>query len=265
MKGQFPYRVTRPASAHAVIAGLLFTSQFALQSATLAADDIEMASQVSPDSEYMDTSVLREYQTMTPWGEQRLVKGEIDGRETWNIVNSIYSAPNPLIDHIVLDRSTLEFLGRFAPYFAIGKHYLAATIRDGELSGSLNPLDGGDPIIMNTQLDSKVFEEASLGLVLASLPLEVGYRATVPRLAISASAQSFLQGTIDIHVTNREEITGGDQKSYFCWVVEATWSGVDYHEVHWISDAPPYSIQKKATFPNGRKSESGFVSVNSSE
>lgn len=218
-----------------------------------------------PGSGGIDGSDLVEYRITSRWGTQRLIKGEVDGRKTWNIINEVLAGDNPLVDHMVLDRDSLELMGRFSPFFAIGQHYLAAVIQDQALSGSLNPIDGGEPIIVNTELDSSVFEEASLGLVLAALPLEVDYRATLPRLAISRSTQSFSTGTIDIHVTGREEIKAGDGKSYLCWVVEAKWDGVDYQEIQWIADVPPYSIQKKATFPNGKTRESGFTSVTTSD
>lgn len=220
---------------------------------------------VGPTSESIDTAGLVSYRAVTKWGVQRLMPGDFNGRETWNIVNSIYAADNPLIDHIVLDRHTLELIGRYAPYFAIGKHYLSATITGQELSGSLNPLDGGDPLIINTHLDESVFEESTLGVILASLPLQIGYRASLPRLAISASTRLFAAEKISIHVIDQEEVAAGDGKMYLAWVVAAEWTGADYQEVHWVANIPPYSIIKKATFPNGRKSESGFVSVTTDE
>ncbi len=249
--------------AHPMAAGLLIMLLVMTCTASLAADLNAQPPSLVPGSSNVDTSSIKEYRTTTKWGEQRMIKGEVDGRKTWNIVNAIYSTDNPMIDHIILDQVTLEYMGRFAPFFAIGKHYLSSTITDQKLSGSLNPIDGGDPIIINIPLDSKVFQEASLGIVLASLPLELDYRATLPRLAISASSKAFSAGSLAIHVTGREEIQGGDGNTYSCWIVEAQWAGVDYHEIHWIADVPPYSIQKKATFPSGRKSESNFLTVTS--
>ncbi len=216
---------------------------------------------VEPGVTEMQTKRLEAYTATTPWGTQRLVAGNIDGRETWHLINTVTGGDSPMLDHIVMDRRTLALMNRHSPYFAVGRHFLAAAIRDRTLTGSLNPIDGGDPLVFTTELSRQVFEESVLGLVLATLPLREGYTATVPRLAISGSTKEFSTGSIALEVTGREDVEGGDGKSYRCWVVNAQWSGVDYSETHWIADQPPYSIRKQARFPNGRKRESGFVSV----
>ncbi len=224
-------------------------------------DPTDAAPLIEPGASDIRTKRLDAYQTTTRWGSQRLIPGKLDGRKTWHLINSVDAGDSPMIDHIVLDRRTLELVNRHSPYFAIGQHFLAAAIRDRRLTGSLTAIDGGDPIVINTELDTAVFEESTLGLVLAALPLRNGYAARLPRLAVSASTKAFSAGSIAIAVTGREAIEGGDGQTYRCWVVEARWSGVDYSETHWIADEPPYSIRKKARFPDGRERESGFVSV----
>ncbi len=217
--------------------------------------------QILPGSPMMSADRLVEYSTTTAWGGQRLVAGKLNGRKTLNLINTVDAGDSPMIDHIVLDAGTLALMNRYSPYFAVGQHYLAVAVRDDRLTGSLNSIPGGDSVAIDTVLASEVFEESTLALVLAALPLSEGYSGRLPRLAASASNSSFSAGFVDFTVTGREQVEGGDGEAYRCWVVEARWSGVDYSEIHWIADVPPYSIRKKATFPDGRQRESGFVTV----
>lgn len=190
---------------------------------------------------------------------QEVTLGKVEGTP---VINALYQVTLPsgelLVDHIVVDRAGLGLIFRFAPYFAVGQDYLVATLRGNELGGSLNPLTGGEPRPIAKTLDSAVFEESILGLLLATLPLEESFAATIPRLAISGSTQSFLAGTIALEVTGRERIKGRDNKHYETWVVEARWGGVDYRERLWIAGEPPYMIQKVSTFPNGNTRTSTF-------
>ncbi len=240
------------------ILGLLAVCLFTTGSA--AADQtFEDAKKIVPGDKILSGKHIKEFEMQTQWGTMRVVRGKLDNRKTWNVFN-IGGGETPWFDQIVLERDSLAVMHRFSPYYAIGKDFITATIRDAELSGSLSPLDGGDPLIINTTLDTAVIEEATLWMVLVSLPLEEGFRATVPGFGVSRSTRKFATRQIGIEVTGRETIKGGDSERYDCWVVDVSWPGIDFKETHWIADKPPYTIQKK-TVSGGRERMSGFKSV----
>lgn len=225
------------------------------------AQDGKQGPTILPGSSDINAKKLDAFTSRSDWGSMRLSRGKLGDQKTLNIVNTVTGAPNLMVDHMILDAKTMALMHRYSPFFAVGQDYLAATIVDNALSGSLNPIGGGKPQVIDTTLSNPVFEESALGLVLATLPLETGMKFSVPRLAISGSTREFSAGVIDLEVTGRETITAGDDNEYECWVVNAIWQGVDYTETHWIADRAPYSIQKHAVFPNGRKRTSTFVEV----
>ncbi|MEM9056275.1 MAG: hypothetical protein AAGD86_02285 [Pseudomonadota bacterium] len=252
-----------PCAARRATAAIVLSLVSSIGVSSLASESVELEQplEILPGSPTVRADRLAEYSTTTAWGGQRLVAGKLNGRKTLNLINTVDAGESPMIDHIVLDASTLALMNRYSPYFAVGPHYLAVAVRDRRLTGSLNSIPGGESVAIDTALASDVFEESTLALVLAALPLAEGYSGRLPRLAVSASNSSFSTGSVDFTVTGREQVEGGDGQAYRCWVVEAQWSGVDYSEIHWIAEVPPYSIRKKATFPDGRQRESGFVTV----
>jgi len=221
----------------------------------------DTAQKLIPGSEQLNSKKLKAFKTTTKWGSAYITPGEIEGRQTLNIINTVTSTPNLLVDHIVLDRKSMSLIYRFAPYFAVGQDYLAATINGRQLSGSLNPLNGGPAQIIDTQLDTPVFEASVLGLSLASLELHKDQRLSLPILSISASNKQFSTAWVDAIVIDREQIMAANKQAYNCWVVELKWRDVDYQETLWIAQKPPYQIKKTNQFPDGRSSTNNFQTV----
>ena len=223
-------------------------------------------SRLDPGDPRIEGARLEPFRITTDWGTQDVTLGKVQGRDVINILNQVnLPSGELLVDHIVLDRASLALIFRFAPYFAIGQDYLVATLQGGAFAGVLHPLAGGETRVYQQQLDSAVFAEPTLGLLLAVAPLTADFAAELPRLAVSASSQDFSSGTLTVEVVGRERIKAGDRKHYETWVVEAKWGGADYSEKLWVAERPPYLIQKIAYPPGGGSRTSGFNSVETKE
>jgi len=235
---------------------LLLAGLAALPTAAAGAE----APEIAPGSPNLDGSRLEPFRATTDWGSLTVAPSELNGHKVLNVINLIQSQSTVMTDHTVLDRASLALIYRFSPYFAVGEHYLVAMLEGPTLSAALHPLAGGEPVLRAGNLGSPVFEEATLGLILAALPLDEAFEATLPKLGIHREGAEFFAARIHAKVVGRETVKGGDGHSYPTWVVEAEWEGVDHSQKMWIADRPPYEI-KRITSSGGRKRTSGFKRV----
>ncbi len=217
--------------------------------------------QLLPGDKLLNTSPLKAFTSHTSWGRRDVSFGKVEGQALLHVVQTVNTPAGPMVDHMVVDAKTLAVNFRFSPYFALGKDYLAMHVGGRQLSGSLIPLDGRPPRLLDEELEAPVFQEDLFDLMLASLPLEKGWGAAIPILTASLSKQTFSTSWVDLKVTGRETIKGGDGRKYDTWVVEAAYRGIDYRERHWIADVPPYGIQRSRHMPDGSERTSGFERV----
>jgi hypothetical protein len=87
------------------------------------------------------------------------------------------------------------------------------------------------------------FHGGMTGLLLAALPLRVGYTATLPGMGDTASDLNL------IRVVGRERIDAGRRGKFDCWAVEI--GAAPSRSTYWISKQPPYVIRAAVKSPRG--------------
>jgi len=200
---------------------------------------------IKPGDAIIDPSNIKS--CIVDWGRFNMTirTAKFNDKPIFSVKTEIPSSQGIMIDHIGIDAKTLQLIYRHTPYFAVGANYLVANIADTHLTGSLNPIMGGTPIIIDTKLESPVFEEAITGLMLSSLPLEEGFKVQIPRLGVRKADKSFYTHWITCTVKKREmlKIKG---ESYDCFVVEVDYMDIPYKEQLWITKEAPYVVRKKS-------------------
>ena len=200
---------------------------------------------IKPGNSIIDPSNIKP--CIIDWGRFNMTirTAKFNDKPIFSVKTEIPSSQGIMIDHIGIDAKTLQLIYRHTPYFAVGANYLVANIADAHLTGSLNPIMGGTPIIIDTKLESPVFEEAITGLMLSTLPLKVGFKVQIPRLGVRKADKSFYTHWITCTVKKREmlKIKG---KSYDCFVVEVDYMDIPYKEQLWITKEAPYVVRKKS-------------------
>lgn len=205
-------------------------------------------------------SVIKPFSAVTDFGSMEVIRSDLAGRKIINVILTVKGQQGVMVDHIGLDANSMAMLFRFAPYFAVGQDYLAAVYDGSAIHGSLNPIMGGTPQILDDPIDGPFFDGAIFGFALATLPLEEGLKARLPRLAISASSREFSRSWSHIEVVDRRSVKGGDGKSYDCWIVEVEYPGTEFSETLAVANEPPYLIEKETDNGKNRR-KTGFKSV----
>lgn len=127
----------------------------------------------------------------------------------------------------------------------------------GQTTARSQPLVGTtEAMVINTQLESPVFEESLFGVVLSAFPLQMGFKAKLPPLAPRRRDKSFFAHWVEVAVKKQESIKVGG-KAYLCWVVDVDYLDIDYQEELWVTKQPPYLVKKKTS--SGSKIEAKKV------
>ena len=86
-------------------------------------------------------------------------------------------------------------------------------------------------------------------MLLASLPLQEGFRATLPTLSEDRDEL----GWITVSVGKEELVEAGPGRQVLAWPVDTEGHYANQsHSIFWISKEPPYVIKLVTTIPTGR-------------
>jgi len=142
-------------------------------------------------------------------------------------------------DRIYLDRQTLALRGR---RLEMKDYVIDVNFVDQHFSGSLAPTAGSDysERRYNKAYEHGVFEPAVLNYVIAALPLEVGFQASLPTLDLNGES-SLYWANIDVV---KREVIKIDGVKHDTWKVRS--HGIKQKTL-WISTSEPFVVQMKTS------------------
>lgn len=138
-------------------------------------------------------------------------------------------------DTIYLGRDNLAFLGRL---LAMPQYTIDVFFAENTFSGALTPSTDSDyrAVTYNKAYPHGAFEPAIINYAIASLPLSVGFTASVPVFDLNNGSAMFWS---NIKVTGKE-IVSVDGEEYLSYKVESR--GIK-HKTLWIVPELPFAVK----------------------
>ena len=162
-------------------------------------------------------------------------KASYGGKEVYKLEVFFNPTPDALPDTIYLDPDSLAFVGR---HLALSAYTIKVSFDNGIFSGSLTPSEESEyaAVEYNKTYEHEAFEPAVINYAMSVLPLEQGYRASIPVFDLNNGSQLFWS---NIEVIGREKVTLGD-RVFDTWKVNSR--GIRNKTI-WVSVNKPYAIK----------------------
>ncbi|MEZ5470863.1 MAG: hypothetical protein R3E90_03725 [Marinicella sp.] len=178
--------------------------------------------------QYQKTGGLMEYQL-------ELIK--LDNRDTFELKIFFNRSENSKPDTIYFDAETLGYVGR---HLDMQGYVIDVYFKEGLFSGVLDPKPHSNykKVKYHKNYPHNAFEPAIINYFIAALPLEVGFKASLPVFDLNNGSQMFWS---NVEVVAKEDITyQGNTVS--AWKVKS--DGIKKKTI-WISDKYPFALKMK--------------------
>ncbi len=146
-------------------------------------------------------------------------------------------------DLIYIDKETLGYSGR---KMEMKDYILDVKFENNHFSGSLDPTEGSSysKIVYDKYYEHNAFEPAVINYFIAALPLEKGYKASIPVFDLNKGSTMYWS---NIEVLGKEKVNIGD-RAYETWKVVS--NGIKQKTI-WVSTEVPYAIKMKTKGSGG--------------
>lgn len=166
----------------------------------------------------------------------------MSGEPLWSLLIEMRFQGKLFVDHMGFSQKTMALRYKNSPYFAFAPEFLYVWVSPSSVDALRQPIGGGEPVRTLEQVDSDLFEESQIGLLMATLNLEEGQVFEVPVMAAFASSKSLKEGSVICQIKGSESLVIGETK-YACTVVDC-FSPTIGKETYFVARQAPYLIKK---------------------
>ncbi len=159
------------------------------------------------------------------------------GKDTYELAIYFNKDESGIPDLIYIDKNTLGYAGR---RLEMKDYIIDVKFENNRFLGKLEPTAGSDynEVKYDKEYLHNAFEPAVINYFITSLPLEKGYKASIPVFDLNKGSQMFWS---NIEVLGKE-IVKVNGKKYDTWKVKS--SGIKEKTI-WVSTEVPYAIKMK--------------------
>ncbi len=163
----------------------------------------------------------------------------LDGETLWQIDIDFDQGEGGIIDRMWLDADSMAYRKRL---LAMPAYTIDVQMRDGLFSGTLTPSERSEmtPVDYNRSYPHDAYEPAIINYAIATLPLKLGYTASIPVIDLNNGSQMFWS---NIRVTEEDTLKIDGQK-FDTWKVVS--DGIRKKTI-WISKQHGFAIKMKTS------------------
>ncbi len=202
---------------------------------------------IIPGHEAINVKFLKPHKVKykKPGGEMTYVMKETtrEGKAVFELAIYFNQDESGVPDLIYIDKATLGYAGR---KMEMTDYTLDVKFQDKRFSGALNPTENSSytRVVYDKNYEHNAFEPAVINYFIASLPLEKGYKVSLPVFDLNNGSEMYWS---NIEVIGKEKVQIGDRE-YETWKVVS--KGIK-HKTIWVSTEAPYAIRMKTKGSGG--------------